>query len=157
MDQGETAEGEDCCAPSFWGWSPRPVPAETTLQRLVDRVLPNTVLPLLLYFGVVVGLLLLAPAFPKRAELATDGLAALVGGSWCGLNFWRCRHAHCLVTGAGWLGLSAFCFVEAGLGRSLIGGDEQLVFLGVLGLALAFEWTWVRAHGSNAVRRNVPA
>ena len=157
MDQGETPEGEDCCTPSFWGWSPRPLPAETTLQRLVDRFLPRTGLPLLAYLGVVVGLLLLAPAFPRRAELTTDGVAALVGGSWCGLNFWRCRHAHCAVTGAGWLALSAFCFFEAGLGRSLIAGDEQLVFVGVLAVALAFEWTWYRRHGSNALRRHVPA
>ncbi|MEA2504692.1 MAG: hypothetical protein QOG36_1735, partial [Actinomycetota bacterium] len=33
-----------------------------------------------------------------------DGLAGLAAGTWCGLNFWRCRQAHCLVTFAegGW-------------------------------------------------------
>src|SRR6266542_7089422 len=70
---------------------------------------------------------------------------------WCGLNFWRCRHAHCVITGAGWLALAVFTFVEAGLGRSLIGGNEPPVFLVVLGTGLVFEAAWYLARGSNAV------
>ena len=46
-------------------------------------------------------LLLLAPELPRRAELAADGVAALAGAAWCGVNFWRCRQAHCLVTTPG--------------------------------------------------------
>jgi len=42
------------------------------------------------------------------------------------------HHAHCLVTGTGWLGLSIFAFTEAGVGHSLIAGYEQPVFLGIL-------------------------
>jgi hypothetical protein len=30
-------------------------------------------------------------------------LAALAAGTWCGLNFWRCRQAYRLVSAAGWL------------------------------------------------------
>jgi hypothetical protein len=80
-----------------------------------------------------------------------DALAALAAGGWCSLNFWRCRHAHCVVTGPAWLALSIFAFTEAGIGRSLIAGDEQLVFLGVLAAALCFEGVWYLARRTNAV------
>ena len=93
------------------------------------------------------------PDLPRRAELAADGLAFLAAGSWCGLNFWRCRQAHCMVSAAGWLGLSLVAFAGAGLGHSLIHGDEQLVFLGVLVAALAFEGIGFLAKGTNIVIR----
>lgn len=143
----------DCCTRGLWGWSPPVLPADTTTKRRVDRVLPRTGLPAVLYFGAVIALLMVAPHLPVRAELAVDGLAALVGGGWCGVNFWRCRHAHCLVTSAGWLGLSGFAFVEAGLGRSLIHGYEQPVFLAVLGAGIVFEVAWYLLRGTNALTR----
>jgi hypothetical protein len=48
----------------------------------------------------------------------------------------------------GWLALSAFAFIETGLGHSVIGGYEQPVFLGVLALALVFECGWYLAYHS---------
>jgi hypothetical protein len=48
-------------------------------------------------------------------------------------------------------------FTEAGLGRSLIGGDEQLVFLAVLAAAVAFEVAWRCARGTSAVTRSITA
>jgi hypothetical protein len=141
-----------CCGPAaLWGWSPPPRPANTALQRLADRLLPRTGWPAALFFAAVLGLFGLAHALPAPGSLGVDGLAFLAAGGWCGLNFWRCRHAHCLVTGAGWLVLAGFAFVEAALGRSLIGGDEQPVFLGVLVVALLFEGAWYAARGTNAV------
>jgi hypothetical protein len=107
--------------------------------------------PALLYYAAVAGLLNLAPHLPERGDLAIDGLAALAGAAWCGLNFWRCRHAHCVVTSTGWMALSLLAFTGAGLGRSLIGGNEQPVFLVVLAGAVAFEVAWSLAHGTNAV------
>jgi hypothetical protein len=133
------------------GWSPPPRPADTRLKRWVDRLLPATGIPLVLFFGAAVAVLLVAPLAPKSGELALDGVAALAAGSWCALNFWRCRHAHCLITGAGWLALAALAFAEAGLGHSVIGGDEQLVFLVVLAAALVFEAAWTRWRGTNSV------
>jgi hypothetical protein len=124
------------------------------LKRLVDRTLRTGVGPFV-FFGAVIALLVIAPTLPERWDLAMDGLAALAGGAWCGLNLWRCRHAHCVVTAAGWLALSGLIFVEAGMGRSLIAGDEQLVFLAVLGIALAFEFAWYLARGTNALSRSV--
>jgi hypothetical protein len=88
---------------------------------------------------------------PPRLDLVAVGLASLAAGSWCSVNFWRCRHAHCVITGAGWLAPAVFTFLEAGLGRSLIHGDEGLVFLGVLGAGLVFECTWYMTRGTNAI------
>ena len=102
-------------------------------------------------FVAVVGLFILAPHLPTRAGLAADGLAALAGGAWCGLNFWRCRHAHCAVTGGGWLALSALAFGGAVLGHSLINGYEQPVFLAVLVASVIFEAGWSLRRGSNSV------
>lgn len=136
---------------ALWGWSPPPLPADSGLKRLVDRLLPRTGVPAALYYGAVVAVLLAAPRLPIRAELGLDALAALAAGGWCALNFWRCRHAHCAVTGGGWLLLSGFCLVEAGMGRSVIHGDEQLVFLAVLAAALVFEAVWQAVRGTNAV------
>jgi hypothetical protein len=133
------------------GWSPPPLPADTAGKRWVDRVLPRTGLPVISFYVAVVALLMLAPRFPIRAELALDGLAALAAGGWCAANFWRCRHAHCLISGVGWLALSAFVVAEVVLGRSVIKGDEQLVFLGILAAALVFEGAWFFSHGTNAV------
>ncbi len=47
--------------------------------------------------------------------------------------------------------LALFAVAEAGLGRSLIGGDEQLVFLGILAIGLVFEGTWYLMHRTSAV------
>jgi hypothetical protein len=140
------------------GWSPPSLSADTKAKRLVDRVLIGAV-PALVVLAVVVALLNVAPHLPLRAALVLVGLAALAAGGWCSLNFWRCRHAHCLVTGPGWLGFGLFCFAEAGVGHSLVGGYEQPVFLGILALAVAFEAGWRWAKGTNAVTlaRPLPA
>ncbi len=141
-----------CCSTrSLWGWSPPPLPADTHLKRFVDRVLPRTGLAAVLYFAAIWGLLNLATALPVRWSLTMDGLAALAAGGWCSLNFWLCRHAHCLVTGVGWLALGVFAVAEAGIGRSLIGGHEEHLLLGVLVAGLLFEGMWCRVRGTNAV------
>ncbi len=151
--EAETA-GHGCCGPgALWGWSPPPLPADTEGKRRVDRVLPRSGLTVVLFFAAVVALLNVGLFLPARADLAATGLASLAAGSWCALNFWRSRHAHCAVTGAGWLALAAFAFVEAGLGHSLIHGDEGLVFLAVLGVGLLFEGAWYVARRTNAITR----
>ena len=84
---------------------------------------------------------------------ATENSSAfLASGGWCALNFWRCRQAHCLISGGGWLGLSFLSFIETGLGHSVINGYEQPVFLGVLAIGVAFEGTWYLRRGDNIVR-----
>lgn len=149
-DHGDRPGNPSCGPRAVCGWSPQPLPADTALKRRVDRVLVGNVAAIVMVI-VVVALLNLAPHLPTRAGLVVDGLAALVGGGWCSLNFWRCRHAHCLVTGVGWLALSVFVFVEAGIGRSSIGGNEQPVFLAILAAALIFEITWYLARHTHAI------
>jgi hypothetical protein len=136
---------------ALWGWSPPARPAGTRLEHRMDRILPRTGRSCAVYFLAVIALLSVAPHLPGRADLATDGLAALAAGSWCAVSFWRCRQAHCVISGVGWLGLALLAFAGAGLGHTVIGGYEQPVFLGVLVAALAFEGAWCLARGTNAV------
>ncbi|MGH7761947.1 MAG: hypothetical protein ACREOY_11120 [Candidatus Dormibacteraceae bacterium] len=121
------------------------------MKRAVDRFMPRTGIGVCVFFGAVALLMLVAPAFPKPGELTADGLASLAAAGWCWLNFWRCRHAHCALTAPGWSALAAFDFGEAAIGHSLIHGDEQLVFLGMLVVAVAFEIAWSRMRGTNAL------
>ena len=129
----------------LWG-VPMPICARCT------AIYAGLAVSLLIFFGAVVGLLLIGPFFSKPIELVGDGVAALLAGTWCALNFWRSRHAHCVVTAVGWLGLAPFTFVEATIGRSLIGGNEQLVFLAVLFAGLGFEAAWYVRLRTNAVQ-----
>jgi len=92
-----------------------------------------------------------APHLPNRERLGADAVAFLAAGGWCALNFWRCRHAHCALSGADWLALGVLALAEAGLGHSLIGGYEQPAFLGVLVIAVIFECAWYLQHGTNAM------
>jgi len=140
------------CRTALWGWSPPDLPASGSWPRRVDRLLPRTGAPAVAYFAAVIGLLLLAPHLPERGDLAADGLAALAASAWCGLNFWRCRHAHCAVTGPGWLALAAVAFAGVAAGHSLTSGYEQPIFVGVLVAGIAFEAAWRLARGSNALR-----
>jgi hypothetical protein len=141
----------DCCCPQgLWGWCPAALPATTSRQRLLDRVLFRGT-PAVLYFLAVAGLLALGGHLSGRAGLALDGVASLAAGSWCALNFWRCRQAHCVVSGAGWWGLGVVAAIGAVRGRSLIAGHEQPVFLAILLVALAFECGWRLARGTNAI------
>ncbi len=143
----------DSSGRALFGWPPPARPPSTRLQRAADRIFPATGAGCALYLVAVIAVLGIAPHLPVRADLAGDGLAALAAGSWCAANFWRCGQAHCLVDGAGWLILAVLAFTEAGLGRSVIGGSEQAVFLGVLVVALAFECGWRLVHGTNAIIR----
>ena len=147
------ADRAGCCARrASKSWSPPPLPADTRLKRLVDRFFPRAGLPVVAYFAVAIGALNLASLLSDpAAELAMEGAAVLAAGGWCALNFWRRRHAHCLVTGAGWLGLSLLAFIEAGLGHSVIGGYEPGVFVVMLAAGCGFEAAWQITRGTNAM------
>lgn len=140
---------------ALWGWSPADLPADTAWKRRADRCLPRTGVGVALYFLAIVVGLNVSAVLPRRPELVVVGLCAAAAGAWCAVNFWRCRHAHCLVGGAAWPALAVFCFAEAGLGRTLIGGDEGLVFSGILVAAIALEAVWTCVRGTNALSPRV--
>jgi hypothetical protein len=149
---GGSGSGTSCCVPRVpRAWSSPVLPADTPVKRRVDHLLPRSGWPAVAYFAAVIGLLGLARALPAPGYLVVDAAAFVAGGGWCALNFWRCRQAHCLLTGSGWLLLALFTAAEAGRGGSLIGGDEQLVFLAVLAIGLVFEAIWYLVHHNNAV------
>jgi hypothetical protein len=139
-----------CGGRALCGWSPPSLAADTDLKRRADLIRLGNVAAIGIVV-VVVGLLNLAAHLSEQPALVVDGLAGLAAGGWCSLNFWRCRHAHCLITGPGWLAFGLFVLVEASLGHSLIGGYEQPVFMGILGAAVIFEVGWYAVHRTNAI------
>ena len=92
----------------------------------------------------------LASRLPLRADLTVSGIA-IGGGGRCSANFWRCRHAHCVVTGAGWLVLAGIELAGAVLGHSLLGRFGGVAFLAVLALGVLFELGWSLRTGSHAI------
>lgn len=144
------------CGKGAPGWSPPDLPADTSVKRWLDRLLPRTGMPSVLFWAAVIALLLVAPHLSVRLELAVDGLAGLAGSAWCGTNFWRCRHAHCVVTSGGWGALALLAFVAAGLELGGVAGFWQLAFLGVFAVGLAFEGIWYLFHRTNAVMAHPP-
>src|SRR5689334_5269271 len=103
-------------------------------------------------FSLIAVIFLAAPLFPRPTLLALDAVAFAAGAAWCALNFRRGRQVHCAVTSIGWTALALLAFFEAARDRSFIAGDEQLVFLGLLGIALIFEDAWHRAFDAKALR-----
>lgn len=150
------SQPSDACGPrALCGWSPPARTADTPAKGRVDRyVLANRTA--IGVFVAVIVLLNLAPHLSYRASLGVDALAGLLAGGWCTANYWRCRHAHCLITGPGWLAWTAFVLVEAALGRSLIGGDEQLAFLAILAIGVGFEALWYATRRSHAIAQRTP-
>ncbi|MFZ0169208.1 MAG: hypothetical protein WAL64_07270 [Candidatus Dormiibacterota bacterium] len=130
--------------------SPPQLSGDGLAKRLADRVLPSG-LWLCLFFAIVAMGLSASPQLPSRAGLALGAITTLAASTYCLLNFWRCREAHCIVSGTGWALLALFEFGEFGAGRSLIDRSEGLAFLIVLGLAFAFEVVWRLRYGTKAV------
>lgn len=132
--------------------APPRLPAHTLGERLADRVLPTGIGQWIFFAGVAVGVSV-APHLPIQAGLLLDAVATFAAAGWCLINFWRCREAHCVVSGYGWAALGLFETVELVLGRSMIRGDEGAVFVGILVGALVFECGWHAHSGTNALIR----
>lgn len=129
---------------------PDRLPDDSRGKRFADRILPRG-LWMCLFFAAVAVAVFGAPHLPARPGLALEATATLAAGSYCLLNFWRCREAHCILSGSGWSALALFEFVELGLGRSLIDRAEGLVFLVILAVAYGFEAWWRASHGTKVL------
>lgn len=123
------------------------VPGDSRAKQIVDQVLPKGAWRCVFFVAIAVGL--------SVPNLLVGAVATLAASAYCLLNFWRCREAHCIVSGTGWAALALFEFAEVARGHSLIHGDESLVFLVILALAIAFEVYWRVRHGSNAVKLSI--
>jgi hypothetical protein len=132
---------------------PPRLPANTRGKRLADRVLPTGAGQWIFFVAVAVGISA-APVLPTRTGLVLDAVVTFAASGWCLINFWRCREAHCVVNGFGWAALGLLEIVELALGRSVILGDERLVFVAILVVALVFECVWRARSGTNAVIRS---
>lgn len=75
----------------------------------------------------------------------------LVFGGYCLANFARCREAHCIVTGAGWLALGMVGAWSA-IGDRAILGVLWDAFAVVAIVGFAFEAGWTRLRGTYALR-----
>jgi hypothetical protein len=123
--------------------SPPSLPSDSRVTQIVDHVLPQGAWRCVFFVAVAVGL--------GVPSLLVGAVVTLAASTYCLLNFWRCREAHCIVSGTGWAALSFFEFAEVARGHSLIHGHEPLAFLVILALAIAFEVYWRMRHGTLAV------
>ena len=135
--------------------SPPRLPANTRGKRLADRLQPTGAGQWIFFAAVSLGISV-APVLPTRPGLALGAVVTLAASGWCLTNFWRCWEAHCIVSGLGWTSLGLLELVELALGRSIIKGDEGLVFVAVLVVALVFECAWSALSGTNALTWKAP-
>jgi len=134
---------------------PPRLPASTPRQRLADRLQPTGAGQWIFFAAVAAGISV-APVLPTRPGLALGAVVTFLASVWCLTNFWRCREAHCVVSGYGWAALALLETVELALGRSFIMGAEGLAFVAVLIVALIFECGWRARSGSSALIRTAP-
>ena len=131
--------------------SPPRLRADTRLARFADWIQPRGAWQYV-YFAAVAIAIGIAPSLPTRAGLLLDAAATFAGSAWCLVNLWRCREAHCLVTGFGWAALFVVEVAELAIGRSVTRGSDGLIFVAILIAAVCFEWGWQLRFGTNALK-----
>ncbi len=154
MEPNSAAVEGDRVGGARWAWCcgpPRPA-AHTRGETLADRLLPVG-RGQWAFFAVVVGAVALGPNLPRRVGLAVQGAAMLAASWWCVVNLWRCREAHCAVTGPGWAVLGVVALAGAAVGHSVLHGAEAAGFVIVLAAGFCFQWLWHRRRGTTALGR----
>jgi hypothetical protein len=131
--------------------SPPPLKADTGANRVIDRILPTGAWRCALFIAIAVGISA-AGQLPTTSGLALGAATTFIASGYCLLNFWRCREAHCIISGTGWAALGLCETAEIALGHSLIHRNEGAVFVVILVIAVAFEAFWRTRHGTNALR-----
>ena len=99
-----------------------------------------------------------AVSFASSQIGAVTGLALTaaylaIHGSYCLANFFRCREAHCIITGTGWSVLAAIAAGGA-LARHDVRGEVWNAFLAVTIAGFAFEAAWKTMRGTTALKLN---
>lgn len=120
-------------------------------EARIDPILPTGAWRCAFFIAIAVGISA-AGQLPTTPGLALGAATTLVASSYCLLNFWRCRQAHCIISGTGWAALGLFATAETALGHSLIHRNEGAAFVAILVIAVAFEAFWRTGHGTNALR-----
>lgn len=133
--------------------SPPRLPGDTRSKRLADRLLP-TGKGQWIFFGLVWVAIAMRPNLGVRPGLVLAAVATLAAASWCLVNFWRCREAHCALSGPGWAMLGAVELAGAVVGRSVVDRTESILFIAVLIAAYSFEFAWRARRGTNALVRH---
>ena len=101
---------------------------------------------------VTVALVVLASSRLGRAGgVPVQAAFLLLIATYCLANFARCREAHCIVTGLGYLSFAIVGAWAVFAGRDVRSG-EWIAFLAITLLGHAFEALWRRARGTNALR-----
>lgn len=134
---------------------PPSLAATTRWHRAADRflrrvsALGNTGL-----LAVILGGFLVANLLPDDTGIWLAAAMYLAAGGYCSVNFWRCREAHCVVTGIG-LTVLGLGLLGAAVGiPTVLSEHEGKILLGVLAVAVGFEVAWRARYGTNAVRRD---
>jgi hypothetical protein len=135
------------------GWSRPPrLPGASRWHRSADRFLSGVQsICKMGLLAVVLGAFFVASLLPDRIGVWIAVVLYLAVGLYCSVNFWRCREAHCVITGAGFTLLGLGLLAEALGVHTPIGEYNGQILLGVLVVALAFEAVVRARNGTNAV------
>lgn len=91
-----------------------------------------------------------------RAGLAIASTYVAVTGTYCLLNFLRCRETHCAVTGPGFLLTAALGFAAALVPGPALAwyrtGTEAVAYLVILAAGYALEWAVAARTGRRVLR-----
>ena len=146
--------------PSWWRqWtvvggtcSPPASPARTIFEHAVDRyvAVANPFLRGCLVFLVVGAVAVASVRLGPEAGLTLVAAYLIIHATHCLANFLRCREAHCIVTGTGWLVLAG---VAAGgaLTQQDVRSAVWDAFLAVTIAGFGFEFVWKAIRGSSAL------
>ena len=146
---------------SWWGqWTcvggtcaPAAAPPTNALERALDTY-TNLTAPLLrgcFLFPILAAVVLVSFRLGTPGGLWLAAAYFLVFGGYCLANFARCREAHCVVTGWGWLALAVIGAWSAIDDRAILGVLWN-AFAVVAIIGFAFEAAWTRLRGTHALR-----
>ena len=128
-------------------------PAHNRVERILDWYVTLTA-PFLrgcMVFFVVGAVAVVSVRLGPTAGLALTAAYLTVHSTYCLSNFVRCREAHCIVTGSGWLVLAVVAAGGAVMGQD-IRPEVWDTFLVVSAAGFGFEFVWKAARGSSALR-----